>query len=224
MAVSSQPPGQDGSGRGEGLSPGWVVPPAEAPGSLSPTRSRTPPRTCSGLRPPEEGRAQASRKVKEQGEEKGERGEGRPHPGAGGPAPFRLAFGRGWGTWPLLRIPAGPYAVGAAYTRRTFCTPVCLPCALELCVSVPAPVGWRVRASPLRLGPSQAQGRVGRGGCAWCLRAVAQPPGSRSWAGPPLAKVAQRLFPATEVLFGPTGCLYPNRSPRPSLRIPLVFH
>lgn len=63
---------------------------------------------------------------------------------------------------------------------------------------------------------------MGLRGRAWVLRAVAQPPGSRTWAGPPLFEVAQRLFPATEVLFSPTGCLFPNRSPRPSLRIPLV--
>ncbi|VTJ88348.1 Hypothetical predicted protein, partial [Marmota monax] len=58
----AKPPGQDGSGRGEELIPGWVVPLAEAPGSVFPARPRYPSRTCSGLRPPEEGRARASRK------------------------------------------------------------------------------------------------------------------------------------------------------------------
>lgn len=76
-------------------------------------------------------------------------------------------------------------------------------------MSVRAPIGRRVQASPPRLGPLQARGR-GTRGRARLLRAVAQPPGSRAWAGPPLAEVAQRLFPATEVLFSPTGSLFPT--------------
>lgn len=44
-----------------------MAPPAEALGSGSPHGPRDPSRTCSGLRPPEAGRARASRKVREPG-------------------------------------------------------------------------------------------------------------------------------------------------------------
>lgn len=189
FAVSSQPPGQDGSGRGEGLSPGWVVPPAEAPGSLSPARPRTPPRTCSGLRPPEEGRAQASRKVREQGEVWG--ASSFAGPGAPQRGPRRARHPR----------------IGARPARVLH--PICIPCALVLPVPARPP---RVQASP----PSGGRPRpevAGPGGRAWFPRAVAQPPGSRAWAEPPLAKVAQRHFPATEVLFSLTGCLFPPPQP-----------
>ncbi|KAI5131742.1 Homeodomain-Interacting Protein Kinase 3 [Manis pentadactyla] len=54
-SIEHKPPGQDGSGRGEGLSPGWVVPPAEAPSSLSAARPRTRPGHAQGCGRPERG-------------------------------------------------------------------------------------------------------------------------------------------------------------------------
>lgn len=162
-----------------------MVPPAEAPGSLSPARPRTPPRTCSGLRPPEEGRAQASRKVRERGVGWGEldrsRGQGAPQRD-----PRRARHAQAG------RVPV-------SVLQPPFASP-----ALSCCACPPDPRGSR------RLPRGRGRPRLeaaGRGGRAWFLRAVAQPPGSRTWAEPPLAKVAQRLFPATEVLF--------------SLRVPL---
>lgn len=83
----------------------------------------------------------------------------------------------------------------------------------------PDPAGStpRTRRAPCIPGPPllcpRAPEAAGRGGRAWLLRAVAQTPGNHAWAGPgpagrprPLpARVAQWLFPATEVLFSPTG-------------------
>lgn len=142
-----------------------MVPPAEAPGSLSPARPRTPLRTCSGPRPPEEGRAQASRKVREEGE-----GRGAP-PAQGGGTSFilgspGLSAGSRPGPTPPERpapvarptSPADPLRSGAPRFRRG------------------SPPGG---GSGGRSGPKAA----GRGGRAWLVRAVAQPPGSRAGAG-----------------------------------------
>lgn len=81
-----------------------MVPPAEAPGSLSPARPRTPLRTCSGLRPPEEGRAQASRKVRKEGE-------GRPRLRVGGLASFAGPPGPSAGPRPGPTPPERPAPV-----------------------------------------------------------------------------------------------------------------
>lgn len=174
FAVSSQPPGQDGSGRGEGLSPGWVVPPAEAPGSLSPARPRTPPRTCSGLRPPEE---------RERGRERNRErvllpasGAHAWEPEAGGPQPVRAqAPAR-----VRLRLPpasnpeAGPAPAllsGSSPCRATWAGGDCVatedkpagPCVgtqPRLCTNTswdgtnqaaPGADGWKRRAGPINL-------------------------------------------------------------------------
>lgn len=82
-----------------------------------------------------------------------------------------------------------------------------------LCARAPpfrlAPLGWRIQASPSRPRRPRPEA-AGRGG----PRVVPARGGAASgkprwgWAGrppPPPARVAQRLFPATEVLFSPTG-------------------
>lgn len=140
-----------------------MVPPAEAPGSLSPARPRTPLRTCSGLRPPEEGRAQASRKVREEGE-------GRPRLRVGGLASFAGPPGPSAGPRPGPTPPERP----APVARPT--SP-----ADPLRSGAPAfPRGFpRGGGSGGRSGPKAA----GRGGRAWLVRAVAQPPGSGAGAG-----------------------------------------
>lgn len=149
-----------------------MVPPAEAPGSPSPARPRTPPRTCSGLRPPEEGRAQASRKVREQGQ-------GRPHPGAG-----RQLHSRGLRPGPVgsSGSPPGPTSPGRPALVARSVPPSASPArSSSECPCGPRsgdgsrrrPQGW-VRSRPAAAGRGAARGCCAR----WrSLREAALGPG-----------------------------------------------
>lgn len=142
-----------------------MAPPAEALGSGSPHGPRDPPRTCSGLRPPEAERARASRKVRKRGKE-GELGVVAGPRGRGNPRSAAAPFPPGRPVRPTRAVPEGrrharPEAAGRGDRA-------CFPRALGAASGKPP---WPRRA----------------------LRAF------------PQAEVAQRLFPATEVLFGPTG-------------------
>lgn len=127
---------------------------------------------------------------------------------------------------PFSRTPARPEPLAASAPRSPRVPrPSPVPGTLALPVSAPPTAlagGWgnTGRAAPLRPASLQPRGAAGRGGHAWFLRTVAQPPGSGLGPGsaaraPRLAKVAQRLFPATEVLFSPTagGLSFPPPPP-----------
>ena len=171
------------------------MPPAEAPGSLSPARPRTPPRTCSGLRPPEEGRAQASRKVREQGE-------GRPHPRVGGAAPLAGPPGPRLDSGRALHRCRGPQPSRALHPR-------------------PPPLrsgALRFRPGPRRAAsPGAAWGsRPPDAGAAraWCarwrsLREAAPGPG---WAAPafPLPGLRNRSSQQPKFCLVPQGASFPT--------------
>lgn len=162
-----------------------MAPPAEALGSGSPHGPRDPPWTCSGLQPPEVGRARASRKVRKRGKG-GELGGVVGSRGRGNPWSAPTPFPPGCPVRPARAVPEGRRHTRPEAAGREDCA--CFPRALGAASGKPPWPRWAVRAFPQ-------------------------------------AKVAQRLFPATEVLFGPTGGpLFQLGGSRPSLRRPRSFH